>query len=391
MNWTNRLETWVRYDGGELFYETKVSSGETIDLPVLLADFGRITGIVLPGSIKPQVSLIGSDGKVATNRNGEKAIASANVDGSYKVDFVIPGTYRVQFSGTGYSTNNIIEGISAEANKITNIGLYKMKKAIFTPSSPVEQESLCLDDLGSVVIVPPGSLDDYFSVDIWLTNFTVVSPAMKEALEKSKTVSKPSGNVDNIKVYKFEMKGSSFDEREEQELKSEVIIKLKYNKSEIESYGWSEDKLAVYYFRSMTKEWRRLGGVVDKANSMVTFKAGYLHKYYAVMGDDAKGNTPGFVSVSAEPKVFTPGVGDRSFKNMKLSFSLEESVDKVVVKIYDLRGNLIRQYEVGGQYKNGEVYWDGKDSEGYSVKTGVYIYKILAGKNVYSGTIIVAK
>ncbi|MEJ5284369.1 MAG: carboxypeptidase-like regulatory domain-containing protein, partial [Brevinematales bacterium] len=137
MNWTNRLETWVRYDGGELFYETKVSSGETIDLPVLLADFGRITGIVLPGAIKPQVSLIGSDGKVATNRNGEKAIASANVDGSYKVDFVVPGTYRVQFSGTGYATNNIIDGISAEANKITNIGLYKMKKAIFTPSSPV--------------------------------------------------------------------------------------------------------------------------------------------------------------------------------------------------------------------------------------------------------------
>ncbi|MEM0173057.1 MAG: hypothetical protein QXI16_00960, partial [Sulfolobaceae archaeon] len=91
-NWTNRLETWVRYEGGEVFYETKVSSGETIDLPVLLADFGRITGVVLPGAIKPQVSLIGSDGKVVTNRNGEKAIASANVDGSYKVDFVIPGT-----------------------------------------------------------------------------------------------------------------------------------------------------------------------------------------------------------------------------------------------------------------------------------------------------------
>ncbi len=390
-NWTNTLTTKVMYEGGEEYFDTKVTTGESIDLPVLLADFGRVVGIVLPGSIKPQISIVGSDGKVVSNKNGEKAVGVANIDGTYKVDFVMPGTYRVQFSGSGYSVSNYIDGITVEANKITNIGLYKMKKAIFTPSAPYEQESLCLDDLGSVVIVPSGSLNDYFSLDIWLTNITVVSPAMKEAIDKSKTISKPAGNADNIRVYKFEMKGSSFDEREEQELKDEVIIKLKYNKSEVNSFGWNEDKLAVYYWRPVTKEWRRIGGVVDKNNSMVMFKAGYLHKYYAIMGDEAKGSTPGFVSVSVEPKIFTPTVGDRSFKNVKLSFSLEESVDKIEVKIYDLRGNLVKSYQLSGEYKNGEVYWDGKDFEGYPVKTGVYIYKILAGKNVYSGTVIIAK
>ncbi len=388
-NWTNRMTAFVRYEGIEEFYDTLIPEGESVDLPVLLADFGRIVGRVLPGNISPQASVINSEGMVVTNKVGDKAVATADLEGNYLLDYVLPGVYTIQFTGKTYSTNNFLSNVVVVANVVTNVGLYKMKKAVFSPNSPEDQESICLDDLKTTLIVPSGSLGDYFSIDIWLTNFTVLDPAMKEAARK---ISSLSGDEDRVKVYNFEIKGMAFDEREEQELKKDVIVKLAYNKAEIESWGWSEDKLAVYYWRPMTKEWRRIGGVVDKENGYMTFKASYLHRYYTIMGDSAKGTSaPGFVSVSTDPKVFTPGVKDRRYKNMKLSFGLEESVEKVYVKIYDIRGNLLRQLECSGEYKNGEVYWDGKDAEGYDVKTGVYIYKIIAGNKMFSGTIIIAR
>ncbi|MGC8764431.1 MAG: FlgD immunoglobulin-like domain containing protein [Brevinematia bacterium] len=391
-NWTNVMKAMVKYEGMDEYFETLVPEGESVHLPVLLADFGRITGIVLPPNITPKISVVDSSGAVVTNKTGEKAIAISDTEGKYLLDYVLPGTYRLQFTGTSYSTNNFMEDVVVIANKVTNVGVYKMKKAVFSPNAPGEQESLCLDDLKTTIIVPEGSMGDYFSVDIWLTNFTVRDPDMKEAAKKSKIITPPAGNEDSVKVYHFDMKGMTFDEREEQELKKDVIIKLAYDKAEIEGWGWNEDKLAVFYWRPMTKEWRRIGGVVDKENGLVTFKSGYLHKYYAIMGDAAsKTSASGFVNVSADPKVFTPGVKDRRYKNMKLAFGLEESVEKVYVKIYDMRGNLLRQLECSGEYKNGEVYWDGKDSEGYDVKTGVYIYKIIAGSKVYSGTIIIAR
>jgi len=391
-NWTNRMKAVVKYENMEGYYDTAVPEGESVDLAILLADFGRVAGIVLPGFANPSVNVL-KDGRIAKNKFGEPLTVSAESNGNYLIDYVMPGVYVLQFTAKTYSTNNFMSNVVVVANTVTNVGVYKMRKDVFTPSSPDEQSTISLDDMMSEAIFKPGSVGEYFSLDIWITNFTVVSPDMKNAANNSKYIIPPKGDADNVKVYNFEMKGVSWDEREEQPLANDAIVKLYYNPEEIKGWGWSEDKLAVFYWRPVTKEWIRIGGVVDKENKYVLFKTSYLNRYYAVMGDNASGipGAPGFVSVRAEPKVFTPTSSDRKFGNIKLTFSLENPVDKVLVKIYDLKGNLVRQFERNCEYKEGMVYWDGKDEEGYDVKTGVYVYRIIAGNNVYSGTVIIAR
>jgi hypothetical protein len=391
-NWTNRMKAVVKYENMEGYYDTAVPEGESVDLAILLADFGRVAGIVLPGFANPNVNVL-KDGRIAKNKFGEPLTVSAESNGNYLIDYVMPGVYVLQFTAKTYSTNNFMSNVVVVANTVTNVGVYKMRKDVFTPSSPDEQSTISLDDMMSEAIFKPGSVGEYFSLDIWITNFTVVSPDMKNAANNSKYIIPPKGDADNVKVYNFEMKGVSWDEREEQPLANDAIVKLYYNPEEIKGWGWSEDKLAVFYWRPVTKEWIRIGGVVDKENKYVLFKTSYLNRYYAVMGDNASAisGAPGFVSVRAEPKVFTPTSSDRKFGNIKLTFSLENPVNKVLVKIYDLKGNLVRQFERNCEYKEGMVYWDGKDEEGYDVKTGVYVYRIIAGNNVYSGTVIIAR
>ena len=56
----------------------------------------------------------------------------------------------------------------------------------------------------------------------------------------------------------------------------------------------------------------------------------------------------------------------------------------VTVRIYNVKGELIRSIDVGkqaaGAYTNRQraAYWDGKDDTGQSVASGVYFYQLLA-------------
>ena len=58
---------------------------------------------------------------------------------------------------------------------------------------------------------------------------------------------------------------------------------------------------------------------------------------------------------------------------------------KVVLKIYDVRGGLVRQLNIGlqepGSYRSQEkaAYWDGKDQYGTKVASGIYFYTFSAG------------
>ena len=58
---------------------------------------------------------------------------------------------------------------------------------------------------------------------------------------------------------------------------------------------------------------------------------------------------------------------------------------KVILKIYDVRGGLVRQLNIGlqepGRYRSQEkaAYWDGKDQYGTKVASGIYFYTFSAG------------
>ena len=61
------------------------------------------------------------------------------------------------------------------------------------------------------------------------------------------------------------------------------------------------------------------------------------------------------------------------------------------MKLAMVRGRMVREYKVDGTSQNGAVPWDGKDKDGYFVKSGVYIYQITAGTKTYSGRILMIK
>jgi len=58
----------------------------------------------------------------------------------------------------------------------------------------------------------------------------------------------------------------------------------------------------------------------------------------------------------------------------------------VAIRIYNTKGQLVRQLNIGkqsaGSYliKETAAYWDGKDSSGQKVPSGVYFYTLQAGE-----------
>jgi Leucine-rich repeat (LRR) protein len=66
-----------------------------------------------------------------------------------------------------------------------------------------------------------------------------------------------------------------------------------------------------------------------------------------------------------------------------IPFQLAQSSD-VIIQIYDVRGRLVREMALGkkasGIYHNKDsaAYWDGKDAQGETVASGVYLYTIKA-------------
>jgi hypothetical protein len=229
-----------------------------------------------------------------------------------------------------------------------------------------------------------------FSLDIWLTN--MFDSIMQNGVNNTKTVAKPS-DATTLNMFFMDMRDMNDVPIDEQALTNDILMQLHFTDAEINAQNWTKSKLAVYYWRAMSKEWVRIGGAVDVNNNTLTFTASYLHKYYAILGEGANPTkaATGFVSVKTDPKVFTPRSGSGEYKNMKISIGFDGVVALYTVKIYNMRGGLVKSYERTGTYGQGEVSWDGKDDEGYDVKGGVYIFRIVAGANTYSGTIIIAR
>jgi len=67
--------------------------------------------------------------------------------------------------------------------------------------------------------------------------------------------------------------------------------------------------------------------------------------------------------------------------NTKIQFAVSET-EKVSLAVYDIQGRLIRNLVDHELYQRGkyEVTWDGRDSKGNIVASGVYFAKMHAGK-----------
>jgi hypothetical protein len=127
--------------------------------------------------------------------------------------------------------------------------------------------------------------------------------------------------------------------------------------------------------------WSRNGNSIEAASEVLRIvppKAG-LVRVTAVDRDSrelttaitAKVAPTAFALHPAYPNPFNP------FTN--LSFTLPEAVS-YGLKIYNVAGQLVRSYEAMGQVGLNVITWDGKDNAGNEVSSGVYFFKLTAGK-----------
>lgn len=79
-----------------------------------------------------------------------------------------------------------------------------------------------------------------------------------------------------------------------------------------------------------------------------------------------------------------------------LPYQLNKEAD-VSVQIYDPTGRLVRTLDLGhqsaGSYQNRDVaaYWDGRDSQGQQVASGVYYYTFQANNAMKTGKLMILK
>jgi len=400
-NMTNNFSASIFYDGAEDYEAAKVPVGETVDFKILYANFGRVLGLVKPYSPDISVKVVypGTENVVVDNVKSNNIMSSltlaTNVSyidvGSYRLDFVPPGTYDVLITSGKYR-KFVINNVSVSPNKVTNLDMVVLSNAPFSTEAREEQSVVSFDDGRTALIVPPGSLLNDFSVDIIIRNATGVE---QSGVNNSKGAGK-FNSIDSMKVYELVMKTVPGQDIFENPLKDDVVLKFYYNESYISSQGWNEDNISIWYWKDTTKEWVRIGGKVDKDNNFIYIKTRYLHRVYAIIGDGDVKKDGVVRNVRFSPNPFTPVYNgnsiDYKYGMLKLTFDLDRSYDKYYVKIYDMRGHLMRVLEGDGSYGQGEVYWDGKDYDGVYVRNGVYVFAVVVdGKIQYKGTVVLIK
>lgn len=63
-----------------------------------------------------------------------------------------------------------------------------------------------------------------------------------------------------------------------------------------------------------------------------------------------------------------------------ISFSLPLNIQKSDLKIYNIKGQLVRELDMDNKFGIGSISWDGRESNGKQVGSGIYFYKLTADK-----------
>ena len=399
---TNIADGQFRYAGTAGF-----QPGESLnknDLVLGNAPFGRFYGVVLPGSSGATVTLkYPGSATLATNIDGSTFNAPIDsTSGAYVLDRIPPssGPYSIVVlpaSGELQTNDNVlispvnyqsvtISNVTAVQNTATLISNIYLKYSRLSDQAPGRQEICSPEDPLTRLLVPAGTLFAGVTVNIGLGTMNLDQQTSAAAAELNNAPTDAS----TLRVFTFTMSDLHDLSVSEHGFKGDLEISLHYEPTNISSQGWNESDLAIYYWKDSTKEWVLVGGLVDSGGDTVTAKVSYLHAVYTVMSRSAQ-SSKAIRSVQASPNPFTPGRGASACSTMKLTFSFNKPYSGYTVKIYNLRGRLIRTIKGSGEYAQGEVFWDGKAESGFYVRGGVYLYQIYAGTHVFTGSVLLLK
>lgn len=152
---------------------------------------------------------------------------------------------------------------------------------------------------------------------------------------------------------------------------------LTYNDSMVNALGIREDNLIASWWDKDKKLWGRIPSEVDKENNKVTFSLEHLSllaltdRTDSIMADIHEPNTQiplTFDLLQNYPNPFNPVT--------IIKFQIPRLTD-LKIKIYNILGQEIKTM-IDKKFSAGsyELQWDGTDSFGKKVASGIYIYRI---------------
>lgn len=131
--------------------------------------------------------------------------------------------------------------------------------------------------------------------------------------------------------------------------------------------GFDEAKIGVYQFTNGT--WLYAGGMGDKGKVASAVTSNQIAVFY---NPDFDATPKNFALEKNYPNPFNPTT------NIRYAVPAES---KVVIKVYNMLGQevrtLVNAVKSAGKF---DVAWDGRNNSGQSVASGVYIYRMEAGK-----------
>ena len=231
------------------------------------------------------------------------------------------------------------------------------------------------------VAVPEGSIGETALVGVGAGPVMNI-PAMNSAAVRSavyQNKSTPLGTVHVLTLGTTFLKNSSRQFKVNKTLKKMVKYNMYYSDADLTASGITDEtKLQAYFWTGSV--WERVGGEVDTINNIVSVYSNHSGTYGLFYEPAAPVEDTVFKTVKIQPNPFSPN-GDGVDETTRIKVNTTSAV-MVSVEIYNIAGELVvtlLRNEPKPANQLWDIGWDGRNSRGEPVASGVYLCWLKAG------------
>ena len=152
---------------------------------------------------------------------------------------------------------------------------------------------------------------------------------------------------------------------------------LKYTSEPVNFYYWGTKFTAgrtpgSFYVKRTTSDPTTNHTLIyiDYSNDYGQTFTTYFHDLGDLVGTDPSDEV-------TEPTIKTSCYPNPFYDHISFDFSLPEPIMKSNLQIFNIHGNLIKEYKLAGKE---QVGWDGTGISGQKVESGIYLYRITSGR-----------
>lgn len=250
-------------------------------------------------------------------------------------------------------------------------------------------------DPGASVAVPAAALpeDFEFFVDDPLVSPMRADPALvaqandRLSLTLGPQASIPPGGVKELNV--LGESGTFYDGA----LAAPAVIGIPYQDADNDGVVDGSDPpvradtLAMYSLDETLGRWVRVpGSSVDAAGRRVTAAVPHF-SVYAIIGSASQD----VGAVHPFPVPWAPNSGNPADGTLAGGITFTNLPSEGAIYVYTLTGRLVRKLDIPGLLVPAQLRWDVKNESGQDVASGVYLWRVVSGKNVKIGKLMVIR